>query len=392
MTCYANLTLFAAVSTLTMMHERTRDLLHKAVLLFVVLAPILGVILSMVLLWKRIFFLSDLFLFLGMYAVTILGITIGFHRMLTHKGFSAPWWLRSFLLIAGTMAMQGAPNQWAATHIVHHAHSDEEGDPHSPLDGFWHAHLGWLFDIHNYKDVRTIAPHLLQDRVAYWISRTFIFWTVLGFLIPFAIGGWTGLLWGGFVRAFFVNHVTYGVNSLCHSFGKRSFETTDESRNYWPIGVLAFGEGWHNNHHAFPTNAFHGLERWQIDFSGMLIHFWERTGLVWDVQRISPEAAEAQRARSLRSTTAREALRAQLKNALEAAQGEVERLIALSIAQVDDQRISDLIADATKMIKDIRRSVYSPMHLKMPRMESYMRQVELLRERIRMAFPSGRAA
>lgn len=275
-----------------------REFFHKLSILVLVFVPLAGVVGAIFHFWGRYVEAKDVLILFAMFVPTTLGITIGYHRMLTHSGFKAPPWLRFIILAFGAMAYEGAPDVWAATHIKHHAHADEEDDPHSPLDGFWHAHLGWLFARENFPIVKEYAPHLLEDPVVRFISKAPIAWYALAMFIPFAIGGWSGLLWGGLVRVFLTTHITWSVNSICHTFGRRDFETTDESRNHWLVGLLAFGEGWHNNHHAFPTNAFHGMRWWQFDLSGLIIHFFERVGLAWDVQRVSHEVEEAHKRRS----------------------------------------------------------------------------------------------
>jgi stearoyl-CoA desaturase (delta-9 desaturase) len=156
------------------------------------------------------------------------------------------------------------------------------------VEGFFHAHVGWLFK-DRMASPEIYAKHLLKDPIVMFVSKTFFLWVGLSLLVPFLIGGWTGLLWGGLVRIFLAHHVTWSVNSVCHTFGKREFETTDQSRNEWLVGLLGFGEGWHNNHHAFPRSAFHGLHWWQFDLSGYVIWTLERIGLVKDVYRVTPE-------------------------------------------------------------------------------------------------------
>jgi stearoyl-CoA desaturase (delta-9 desaturase) len=259
---------------------------YKAVVLVVVIVPLLATALALGLLWQRAVHWSDIVLLAVMYSLVALGVTVGFHRMLTHRSFRPHPVVKLVLLILGSMSLEGPALEWAATHIKHHAQADREGDPHSPVEGFFHAHIGWLFD--EKIDPNVYCRHLLKDPIVVFVSRTFLLWSLLALVIPFALGGWTGLLWGGLVRIFLTHHVTWSVNSVCHTFGKREFETNDQSRNEWMVGLLAFGEGWHNNHHAFPRSAFHGLHWWQFDFSGYLIWTLERLRLAHDVYRIPP--------------------------------------------------------------------------------------------------------
>jgi stearoyl-CoA desaturase (delta-9 desaturase) len=268
--------------------------LQKALVLTIVLAPFLATAFAIVQVWERAVSWRDLALLVGLYVPISLGVTAGFHRMLTHRSFRAHPAARAVILILGSMAVEGAAISWAANHLKHHALSDQPGDPHSPLDGIVHAHLGWLFDL-DQADPTTYCRALLRDRVVVFVDRTFAVWVVLSLIIPFAIGGWTGLLWGGLVRMFFVHHVTWSVNSVCHTFGRRTFATTDRSRNQWTVGLLGMGEGWHNNHHAFPRSAVHGLDRWQLDVSAWVIAGLERLRLATEVQRIAPEALARKR-------------------------------------------------------------------------------------------------
>jgi stearoyl-CoA desaturase (delta-9 desaturase) len=204
---------------------------------------------------------------------------------------------------------------WVADHRKHHAFSDEEGDPHSPhvefgggfrgaLRGLAHAHVGWLF-IHTQRANKVrYAPDLMKDPQVAFVERTFLLWVFLGLAVPFALG-WliggtlhsalTGLLWGGLVRVLLLHHVTYSINSLCHFFGRRRFDTGDESRNLAWLAPLSLGEAWHNNHHAFPTSAAHGLRRWEIDVSAGVIRVLERVGLAWNVVRV-PRERQARKA------------------------------------------------------------------------------------------------
>jgi stearoyl-CoA desaturase (delta-9 desaturase) len=256
-------------------------------MLVVVVLPFLATLLAIELFWQRAVNWTDIALLIAFNVIAGLGITIGYHRMLTHRSFQPHPIIKFIFLAFGSMAVEGPALEWAATHIKHHAHSDREGDPHSPVEGFWHAHMGWMFN-RSFADPNVYCRNLVNDPMVVFISRTFIVWVILSLVIPFAIGGWTGLLWGGLVRIFFTHHITWSVNSVCHTFGKREFETRDQSRNEWVVGLLAFGEGWHNNHHAFPRSAFHGLHWWQFDLSGYVIWTLERAGLVRDVYRVSP--------------------------------------------------------------------------------------------------------
>ncbi|MGZ3601950.1 MAG: acyl-CoA desaturase [Ktedonobacterales bacterium] len=270
--------------------------LYKATVLFVVVVPLVATIFGIRLLWERAVHWPDLVLLAVMYSLVAFGVTVGYHRMLTHRSFRPHPVVKFILLVLGSMGLEGAALEWAATHIKHHAQADREGDPHSPVEGFWHAHIGWIFKDYE-ADPNVYCRNLVNDPIVVFVSRTFLVWVALAMAIPFAAGGlithsWagalTGLLWGGLVRQFLTHHVTWSVNSVCHTFGRRQFETNDASRNEWVVGLLAFGEGWHNNHHAFPRSAFHGLRWWQFDLSGYLIWTLEKLGLAHDVYRIPP--------------------------------------------------------------------------------------------------------
>jgi stearoyl-CoA desaturase (delta-9 desaturase) len=260
-------------------------------------------------LWNEALHWSDIAVFGICYVLTGLGVTVGFHRHLTHRAFKAKRWLRGTLAILGSAAIEGPVISWVADHRKHHAFADVEGDPHSPhvdhghglkgaLRGLFHAHVGWLF-MHTHRgNKQRYAPDLLKDPLISWVDRTFLLWALAGLAVPFLLGGligrsWeaalTGLLWGGAVRMLVVHHVTYSINSLCHFFGRQAFNTGDESRNLAWLAPLTFGESWHNNHHAFPTSFEHGMRRWQLDPSRLVILGMEKLGLVWDVVRISPE-------------------------------------------------------------------------------------------------------
>jgi stearoyl-CoA desaturase (delta-9 desaturase) len=265
--------------------------------------------------WNDLLHWSDVAVFLIMYVITGLGVTVGFHRHLTHRSFKAKRWVRGGLAIMGSMAIEGPVTAWVADHRKHHAFSDKEGDPHSPhvgheggfrgaLRGLFHAHVGWLF-IHTHRGAKArYAPDLQKDPLIRWVDRTFLLWVFAGLALAFALGyaiggtltaALTGLLWGGGVRMLVVHHVTYSINSLCHFFGERRYATGDESRNLLWLALPTLGESWHNNHHAFPTSAAHGLRKRDIDPSAGVIWALEKLGLVWDVVRVSPER-QAQKA------------------------------------------------------------------------------------------------
>lgn len=259
--------------------------------------------------WARLLGWSDLIVFAVMYVATGLGVTVGFHRHLTHRAFATTRPIRALLAVLGSAAIEGPVISWVADHRKHHAFSDRPGDPHSPhvdhgggwrgaLRGLAHAHVGWLF-IHTHRGRRTrYAPDLLADPIVRAVDRSFPLWAVGGLAAAFGLGvaiggsvgaGLTGLLWGGAVRILVLHHVTYSINSLCHYFGRQRFATGDESRNLLWLALPSLGEAWHNNHHAFPTSAAHGLRRWELDLSAAVIRLLERIGLAWDVVRISPE-------------------------------------------------------------------------------------------------------
>ncbi|MDP9187837.1 MAG: acyl-CoA desaturase, partial [Actinomycetota bacterium] len=258
----------------------------------------------------------DLAILAVFYVATTFGVTVGLHRLFTHRSFKAGPKTRAVFAVLGSMAIEGPVISWVADHRKHHACSDQEGDPHSPhvghgdgvigaLKGLFHAHLGWLF-IHTQRGSKErFAPDLLRDPVVSFVNRTFFFWAILSLLLPFAAGYALGgtldaalaaLLWGGAVRVFLLHHATYSINSICHVFGTRPYETGDESRNFALLALPTMGEAWHNNHHAFPTSARHGLRSREPDPSAAVINAMEKLGLAWDVVRISPERqAELQR-------------------------------------------------------------------------------------------------
>ena len=265
--------------------------------------------------WGGTLHWPDLVVLAITYTLSGFGVTVGYHRLFTHRSFKTSRPMRALLAVLGSMAVEGPVIEWVATHRKHHRYSDEDGDPHSPhvdqapgwrgaLRGLAHAHLGWMFRGKDMANPARYAKDLLADRDLRFISRTFPLWVVAGLALPFGLGialtgslagGLTALLWGGAVRIFLLHHVTFSINSLCHFFGRRPFATGDESRNLAWLAPLAFGEAWHNNHHAFPTSARHGLGRHQADPSAWLIAALARTHLAWDVVQITPTRQQQKR-------------------------------------------------------------------------------------------------
>ena len=218
----------------------------------------------------------------------LLGITLCFHRLLAHRSFRVPKWLEYILTIFGTLALQGGPIKWVSTHRVHHAFSDRPQDPHSPQKGFWWAHILWLFAYDEVLDHPTkyqrYAPELARDKVHQFIERTNVLWTVLLGAILFAFGGLSVLVWGVFVRLVFVYHSTWLVNSAAHIWGYQSYDTGEGSRNNWWVALLTYGEGWHNNHHAYPYSAAHGLRWWEVDLTYAIIRMLAALGLADEIR------------------------------------------------------------------------------------------------------------
>ncbi|RME74321.1 MAG: acyl-CoA desaturase [Planctomycetota bacterium] len=285
----------------------------RAVAVAVIVIPLLGFALAVARAWGDGLAGLEAGLLIALYVVSGLGITIGFHRYLTHAAFRTSSVLRALLTIAGSLAMQGPAIYWVAIHRRHHRFSDKPGDPHSPhleedhgikglLYGWWNAHVGWM--IRGERPLaRRFAPDLLRDPLVRSLDRLYVVWIALGLggpaLLGYAVGGperaWSCFLWGGLARVFLFHHVTWSINSICHLFGSQAFDSRDDSTNNPIFAVLAFGEGWHNNHHAFPRSARHGLLPGQFDLSWLVIRALERLGLVWDVRLPSAEAIERKR-------------------------------------------------------------------------------------------------
>jgi stearoyl-CoA desaturase (Delta-9 desaturase) len=282
--------------------------LHRWLNLAGVLLPFLGFVVAVVLLWNTLVDWADLAVMLIMYVITITGVTLGFHRLLTHRSFQTFKPVEYTLAILGSLAVQGPVISWVADHRKHHAHTDQEGDPHSPhghggglrgaIAGLWYAHMGWLFHVSGTSDHAKYARDLHEDRGMRFIHGTFGLWVTVGLVLPAGLGylldpTWQGALtaalWGGPVRIFALHHVTWSINSVCHFFGTRRFAVEDHSTNVFWLSLLSFGESWHHNHHTFPRSARHGLRWWEIDPTAWLIRGMQRLRLAWNVIEISPE-------------------------------------------------------------------------------------------------------
>lgn len=277
--------------------------------------PLIGLAIGAVIAWRNGGLgYSDVVAFIVMYLVSGFGVTIGFHRLLTHRSFDAPTWLRTTFAALGTLAVEGPVLDWVADHRRHHAYSDDDGDPHSPhvhdddtlagmLRGLWHGHMGWIFRSDR-TDPKVWAQDLVGDPGLRRVNAWFVPLVALSLAAPAAIGfvltgtargALTGLIWGGLVRIFALHHATWSINSICHVFGQRPFASGDESTNNRWLSIVSLGESWHNTHHAFPSSAVHGIERGQIDISAMVIRVMERVGLITNVR--TPSAGALQRKR-----------------------------------------------------------------------------------------------
>jgi len=285
----------------------TGGMVQRAVVTAIVFTPIAAGVLALVQFWSHGIGWFDLGLAIAMYVVTGFGVTIGYHRLLTHGSFRPRRWLKIVLAVAGSMAFEGSIISWTSIHRRHHVYSDRPGDPHSPvrpgnrladrIGGLWHAHAGWLFQ-RNRVDAQRWSPDLLADKDIAFISSTTPAWMVASLVIPFALGwavtqslwgAFLALLWGGLVRIFVLHHITWSINSVCHVFGRQPFRTKDQSRNVPLLALVSFGESWHNAHHAFPALARHGVDRWQLDPSASAIALFERLKWASEVRWPRPE-------------------------------------------------------------------------------------------------------
>jgi len=276
-----------------------------------VFAPVLLLTIALPLLWGRLVNATDILIAAGLYLFTGFGVTLGYHRLLTHRAFATHRVIERVLALAGAMSVQGSPADWVADHRKHHAHTDEDGDPHSPhagrgaglggaLRGLWHAHVAWLWRNQGQAETRRYAPELIDDRWMTFLHRRYYLVVASSLLLPALLGAlitrsWqgalTGLLWGGFVRIAALHHITWSVNSVCHFFGRRRFALDDHSTNVAWLALPSLGEAWHHNHHAFSRSAFHGLRRREamLDPSGWIIRLMGRSKLAWNIVAITPE-------------------------------------------------------------------------------------------------------
>ncbi|HWI21894.1 MAG TPA: fatty acid desaturase [Baekduia sp.] len=290
--------------------------LERRITVVAVVVPFLGFLAAIPLTWGGLTSWRDLAIFAVMYVITGFGVTVGFHRLFTHRSFTAVAPVRAWFAIAGSMSVQGSVITWVADHRKHHTFADEEGDPHSPhlhqadgvrgiIGGLWHAHTGWLFDMREKASHRRYAADLRSDPLMVFVDKWFLGWVLLGLALPFLAGfiiggsltaGLTALVWGGLVRIFLQHHATWSVNSICHMYGERPFEIEDQSRNNWGVALVSLGEGWHHNHHAFPTSARHGLRKVEIDPSYYMIKGLEKLNLVREVKVPTDVQLEKKRA------------------------------------------------------------------------------------------------
>lgn len=297
---------------------------QKLIMAAAVVVPLMGCITAIVWLWQFGWMgWPYLLMLLVGWALTTLGITVGFHRLLTHRSFETYRWIRALWTMLGALSVEGEPLIWCAVHRRHHGHSDQEGDPHSPnlagtglwatLKGLWHGQVGWLFTGYwSYPEFEKYIPDLTRDRLLLWVNRNYYLFVALSLAIPASVGfvaemylgdgtrspwfgAWLGFIWGGLVRIFLTHHVTWSINSVCHVFGRRHFRSNDHSTNNLWCALFSMGEGWHNNHHAFPTSAKHGLLWYQFDASWWVIRGMRGLGLAWNIKLPTARALESRR-------------------------------------------------------------------------------------------------
>ncbi|MFA4928838.1 MAG: acyl-CoA desaturase [Patulibacter sp.] len=286
--------------------HKTMSKATRYVNIVAVAVPFIGVLAAIAMLWNSAVTWFDITMLVGLYLVSAFGVTVGYHRMLTHGAVQAPKWVRYAFVVAGSTAVEGPALIWAADHRKHHAHTDQEGDPHSPhvgggegLKGLWHAHVGWLWSTEIERGwPRKHTPDLLRDKGLVRISNWFPWIALISLVIPFLagwafygtlMGGLQTFVWAGLVRVFFIHHVTWSVNSICHFSGYRRFDVDDHSRNNPVLAILTLGESWHHNHHAFPRSASHGMRWYEVDLSALLIRGCVAVGLMSKPVYISRE-------------------------------------------------------------------------------------------------------
>ncbi|HZO35251.1 MAG TPA: fatty acid desaturase [Solirubrobacteraceae bacterium] len=291
--------------------EKSMSRMTRTINLVAVFGPFVALAVAIPLLWGDLVGWSDVVAFAVMYLVAGFGVTVGYHRLLTHRAFATHKPVEYTLAIMGSLAVQGSPIEWVADHRKHHAHTDVEGDPHSPhvgngsgisgaLRGLWHSHVGWLFETQGLASARKYAKEVVEDPRMRTISRAFPLLALLTLALPALIGyaltgtargALTGFVWGGLVRVVIQHHITWSVNSVCHFFGSRRFALDDHSTNVFWLALPSLGEAWHHNHHAFARSAYHGLSRREalLDPSGWVIRLMRRVGLAWNVVAITPE-------------------------------------------------------------------------------------------------------
>ncbi|HLM00621.1 MAG TPA: fatty acid desaturase [Pyrinomonadaceae bacterium] len=233
----------------------------------------------------------------GNWIVGSLGVGLGYHRLLTHRSFKAPKWLEYTLTIFGALAVQDDAPKWVATHRIHHQFTETDKDPHSTRPGFWWAHMEWILQgtaqDHDPATLKRYVPDLLKDKFHVALARFYYVPLIISGVILFLMGGWSMVLWGVFARVVFGWHSTWLVNSATHFFGTRRFETKDDSTNNWAVALLTFGEGWHNNHHAQPASARHGLKWYEFDLNWLTIRFFEKLGWAKQIRAFEAKAQTA---------------------------------------------------------------------------------------------------
>ncbi len=273
------------------------------------LLPFAGFVIGLIMIYFWGFGWFEFNVLLITYILTIIGVEVGFHRLFAHKAFESYPWVKGILSILGSMSAQGPMIYWTANHRRHHQYSDKPGDPHSPhlhgeeskwkglITGLWHAHVGWQYH-HDTPNTAHFTKDILKNKLLYSINKRYYLWVILGVLIPAVVCGlirqsWEGaaigFIWGGLARIFLLNHITFSINSICHVWGKVTYDTKESSRNNIWFAIPSFGQAWHNNHHAFPYSSSLSFKWYQIDLAGMVIRLMKVLGLAWDLKMPSPQ-------------------------------------------------------------------------------------------------------